>query len=74
MATILSTEVLQDELAVSLARAVAAANTRAREAGVDVTPSLITITQRALDSGILWRIDYGPRIMWDGAAGISSSK
>jgi hypothetical protein len=57
----LSTDVLQDDLAVSHARALAAANRCARDSGVDVTQSLITITQRALDSGILWRINYGPR-------------
>ncbi len=59
MAT-LSPDVLQDDLAVSLARVLAAANKRARELGLDVPQSLITITQHAED-GLRWRINYGPR-------------
>ncbi len=59
MAT-LSTEVLQDDIAVSLARVMAAANKRARESGVDIIQSLITITQH-FDNGLLWRINYGPK-------------
>jgi hypothetical protein len=54
-------DVLQDELAVSLARALAAANKRAREAGIDVAESLITISQRASDDVFIWHINYGPR-------------
>ncbi len=61
MATTLTVEVLQDELAVSLARALAAANRRARELGVDVLQSLITITQQTLEGQLLWRINYGPK-------------
>ncbi len=59
MAT-LSTDVLQDDLAVSLARVMATANNRAREFGVDILQSLITITQH-FDNGLLWRINYGPK-------------
>ncbi len=47
MTTALTADVLQDELAVSLARVLAAANKCARESGVDVLQSLITITQIA---------------------------
>jgi hypothetical protein len=61
MATTLTADVLQDELAVSLARALAAANKRARELGMDVNGSLITITQHALNGQLLWRINYGPK-------------
>ncbi len=61
MANTLTADVLQDDLAVSLARALAAANKRAHEAGVDVWQSLITITQRTLDGKSLWRINYGPK-------------
>lgn len=61
MAATLSADVLQDDLAVSLARAMAAANKRAREAGVDVMQSLITITQHALNGKFLWRVNYGPK-------------
>ncbi|MFN7946015.1 MAG: hypothetical protein U0Z53_11735 [Blastocatellia bacterium] len=53
-------EVAQDELAVSLAKVIAAANKRAREAGVDVRQSLITITQ-ITDGELRWRINYGPK-------------
>lgn len=59
MAT-LSTDVLQDDIAVSLARVMATANKRAREMGVDIVQSLITITQH-FDNGLLWRINYGPK-------------
>jgi hypothetical protein len=59
MAT-LSTDVLQDDIAVSLARVMATANKRAREMGVDTVQSLITITQH-FDNGLLWRINYGPK-------------
>lgn len=45
----------------SLARSMAAANRRARELGVDVLQALITITQRALNGGLVWRINYGPK-------------
>jgi len=48
-------------LTASLARALAVANKRAREFGIDVLQSLITITQRAFDGQLLWRINYGPR-------------
>lgn len=56
----LSTDVLQDDMAVSLARVMATANKRARELGVDIVQSLITITQH-FDHGMLWRINYGPK-------------
>lgn len=56
----LAKEVLQDEVAVSLARVTAAANKRAKELGIDVPQSLITITQ-VIDDGIHWRINYGPK-------------
>ena len=56
MAT-LSSDVLQDDMAVALARVMATANKRARELGVDIVQSLITITQH-FDNGTLWRINY----------------
>jgi len=59
MAT-LSNDVLQDDLAVSLARVMATANKRARELGVDIVQSLVTITQH-FDNGLLWRVNYGAR-------------
>jgi len=60
MATTLSADVLQDDMAVTLARVMAAANKRARELGVDVLQSFITITQQ-VDNGLFWRVNYGPR-------------
>ena len=59
MAT-LSADVLQDDMAVTIARVMAAANKRARELGVDVLQCFITITQQ-VDNGIFWRVNYGPR-------------
>lgn len=50
MAT-LSAEVLQDDLALKLAQVLAAANKRARELGVDVLQSLVSMTQS---------VDHGP--------------
>lgn len=61
MALPLSAEVLQDDLAVSLARAVAAANKRAREIGVDVLQSLISITEQIIDGCSIWHVNYGPK-------------
>ena len=60
MSATLTTDVLQDDLAVSVARVLAAANKRARQAGVDVAQSAITITQ-TFEHGLRWRINYGPR-------------
>ena len=59
MAT-LSSEVLPDDMAVTLARVMATANKRARELRVDTLQSLITITQ-PFDNGTFWRINYDPK-------------
>ncbi|HQX15289.1 MAG TPA: hypothetical protein PLA27_02625 [Anaerolineales bacterium] len=59
MAT-LSGDVLQDDIAVTIARVTATANKRARELGVDVLQSFITITQK-VDNDVFWRVNYGPR-------------
>jgi hypothetical protein len=61
MAAPLTADVLQDDIGMSLARAMAAANRRARELGVDVPQALITITRRALNGELVWRINYGPK-------------
>ena len=60
MSVTLTNEVLEDNLAVFLARAIAAANKRAREFDVDVSQSLITIT-RSFENGPRWRVKYGPK-------------
>jgi len=57
----LSADVLEDEIAVTLARVMASANRRARELGVDIDRSFITITQRSRNGGTLWQVNYGPR-------------
>lgn len=54
----LDADVLQDELAVSLACAIAAANKQALELGLNIRQSIITITQLT-DAETLWRINYG---------------
>jgi len=41
--------------------AVAAANKRAREIGVDVLQSLISITEQIIDGCSVWRVNYGPK-------------
>ena len=60
MSATLTTDVLQDDLAVLLARVLATANKRARELGVDVLQSFITITQ-SFENGPRWRVNYGPK-------------
>lgn len=61
MSATLTAEVIEDDIAVSVAQATAAANKRARELGVDVLQSLITITQRSSNDDVFWRINYGPK-------------
>jgi hypothetical protein len=61
MSADLTADVFKDEIAVSLARAIAAANIRARELGIDVLQTLITITQHFDNGSTFWRINYGPK-------------
>ncbi|HZM86208.1 MAG TPA: hypothetical protein VFF31_06585 [Blastocatellia bacterium] len=60
MGATLSADVLEDDMAVSLARVLASANKRARELSVDVPQSLISITQ-VIENGPAWRVNYGPK-------------
>jgi hypothetical protein len=60
-AATLTADVFEDDIAVSLARAITAANKRASELGIDVLQSLITVTQQSFNGGLFWRINYGPR-------------
>jgi hypothetical protein len=60
MGATLSADVLEDDMAVFLARVLASANRRARELNIDVPQSLVTITQ-LIDNGPCWRINYGNR-------------
>ncbi|MCI0614002.1 hypothetical protein L0244_13535 [bacterium] len=61
MAAILTADFFEDEIAFSLALAITVANKRARELGIDVLQSLITVTQSSFKGGLFWRINYGPR-------------
>ncbi len=61
MATVLSNETLQDEIAVSVAQVLASANRKAKELGVDVKTSLITVSQHPAKGVWLWRVHYGAR-------------
>jgi len=53
--------VLEDELAMSLARAMAAANDRARREGVELKRSLVTAAEHGAPDEVCWRFSYGPR-------------
>ena len=61
MPAVLSNETLQDEIAVSVARVLASANRKAKELGVDVQTSLITVSQHLAKGVWLWRVHYGAR-------------
>ena len=60
MPTVLMAEVLEDELAILLARVIAVANKCVREVGVNVAESLVTITQIS-DHELYWRVNYGAK-------------
>ena len=57
----LDKSVLEDKLARSLARAVAAANDRARREGVEPKQSLLTAAEHPCAGEVCWRLSYGPR-------------
>jgi hypothetical protein len=61
MSVALSSDVLQDDVAVTAARAIAAANKRARELNVDVMQSIISHTQHDRDGSWVWRVNYGAK-------------
>lgn len=61
MSNALDRAVLEDELAMSLARALAAANDRARREGVVLKQSLVTAAEHTSAGEVCWRISYGPR-------------
>ena len=61
MAATLSADVLEDQIAVSLARVLAAANRQAHQSGIDATASSISISQRSSNGEVIWRINYSPR-------------
>ena len=53
--------VLEDALAVSLARAMARANRRALEEGFSVADCLVSVAESIENGASFWRISYGPR-------------
>ena len=61
MATVLTNETLKDEIAISVAQVLASANRKAKELGVDLKESLITVTQHLANGVWLWRVHYGTR-------------
>jgi hypothetical protein len=50
-----------DEIAVSVAQVLASANRKAKELGVDLKESLITVSQHLADGVWGWRVHYGKR-------------
>lgn len=61
MTIMLSPDVLQDDIAVAIARVIASANKRARELNVDVVQSIISLTQHPQNDGWVWRVNYGAK-------------
>lgn len=61
MSVVLSSDVLQDDIAVTIARVIASANKRARELNVDVMQSIISLTQHSQDGSWVWRVNYGAK-------------
>src|SRR6184192_1003030 len=61
MSETLEQAILEDKLAVSLARAVAAANKKARAEGVDAKASILSSAEHRQGDEICWRVTYGPR-------------
>ena len=61
MATLTINDIQQDDLAMSVARALSLANDTAQAHGTAPASALITITEESSPTGRLWRIHYGPR-------------
>jgi hypothetical protein len=61
MTVTLNSDVLQDDTAMAVARAIAAANKRARELNVDVLQSIISLTQYPENDRWVWRVNYGAK-------------
>jgi hypothetical protein len=61
MATVTLEEMQQDQLVMSVARALALANEAALGQGTDPAASLVTIAEETSSAGRLWRVNYGPR-------------
>ena len=61
MSATLTADVLEDQIAVSLARVLAAANKQARQSGIDAAENFITITQRPVNGDVIWRVNYSAK-------------
>ena len=63
---------LHDEIAVSVAQVLVSANRKAKELGIDVKESLITVSQHLAKDVWLWRVHYitAQKITSDDAAAI----
>jgi hypothetical protein len=61
MAGVTLEEMQQDQLVMSVARALALANDAAIAHGTQPADSLVTISEQASPAGRSWRIHYGPR-------------
>jgi hypothetical protein len=61
MSVALDSDVLQDDVAVTVARVIASANKRARELNVDVMQSIISLTQHSQNGSWVWRVNYGAK-------------
>jgi hypothetical protein len=61
MALTVSSEMLQDESVIAIACAVAIANKKAQEAGIETTKFLISATQDIEENAPIWRVDYIPK-------------
>jgi hypothetical protein len=61
MATVSLEDLQQDNLAMSVARALALANEAAVAHGTDPAESLVSISEESPAAGRVWRIHYGPR-------------
>ncbi len=59
MAVTVPEDVLQDDLALFVARVTATANKQAFASGVDALNSVITIRQMSSEDRAAWRVDYG---------------
>ena len=61
MAATLTADVLEDQLAVSLARVLAAANRQARQSVINTAENLITISQHPSNGEVIWRVNYSAK-------------
>ena len=61
MAATLTADVLEDQLAVSLACILATANKQAHQSGINANESFITISQRPSNAEAIWRVNYSAK-------------